>query len=441
MASSSTPLILFLFYSSILIVSVSSANHKKTPFQPYGLVFPIIKDQSTNYTQHITRIYQRTPLVPISLTFDLGGENLWVDCGNRFYNSSSYEPAHCGSKICKTFGGLSCRDCWDGPRPGCNKNTCTTEIRNQITDHLTLGELAQDNFAVQSFNGSSPSPGPLVSVPRLVFACGEAPQLEGTPDLVHGFAGFGRGNLGISSVLSKAFNLPNKFAVCLSNSTRSTGVIFFGEKPYLVNPNRDLSVYLLYTPLIIKPFRIPGVKWKDCSSLDYWVQVTSIEISGKKVPLNTTLLTIDKEGFGGTKISTIHPYTIMSTKIYKAFIKAYLKEFAHGKRVKAVEPFELCFKDLPDTQVGPSSPFIDIIFHSEFIGWRIYGANSMVKVGKNVFCLGFLDGGENNEIGMIIGAHQMENNLFQFDLVNSRLGFTSTLLREQTSCSKFNFRG
>ncbi|CAI9093562.1 OLC1v1029093C1 [Oldenlandia corymbosa var. corymbosa] len=427
--------IVLLFISFLLVLN-------PVPVKPNGLVLPIQKDQSTKYTQYITRIYQRTPLVPVKLTLDLGGENLWVDCDQRLYYSSSYKAAHCGSKVCSTYSGGGCRDCYVGPQPGCNNNTCTTAIRNRITDHLTGEELAQDLLALQSNNGSSKA-GHLVTSAGFVFACGEASILEGTPENVNGFAGFGRGKLGLPSLLSKGFRLPNKFALCLSNSTRSTGVLYFGDKPYMTNPNRDISVYLLYTPLLIKPFSIPGVHFKDDFSSDYWIQVKSIKISGKEVPINATLLTIDKEGYGGTKISTIHPYTVMETSIYRAFKKAFIKELAHIPRVKAVAPFEVCYssKSLPYTQVGPSAPFIDLGLHHESVWWRIYGENSMVKVSKDVLCLGFVDGGENREVGMVIGAHQIQNNLLQFDLESNRLGFTSLLFLQQTSCANFNFKG
>lgn len=129
-----------------------------------------------------------------------------------------------------------------------------------MTDHLVGAEVAEDVFSVQSVNNGSPfSPGRLVSVPNLVFACGGAYQLEGTPNKVHGIAGFGRGKLRLPAVLSTAFKIPNKLAGCLSNSTYEINWchIFWG-KPYMMNPNRDISVYLHYTPLLIKPFSIFG---------------------------------------------------------------------------------------------------------------------------------------------------------------------------------------
>ncbi|KAF4347761.1 hypothetical protein G4B88_019533 [Cannabis sativa] len=80
--------------------------------------------------------------------------------------------------------------------------------------------------------------------------------------------------------------------------------------------------------------------------------------------------------------------------------------------------------------------------------WRINGANSMVFVNKDVACLGFVDGGplrfvdwgiKFTRTSIVIGGHQIEVNLIQIDLVASRLGFSSSLLATQTTCSNFNF--
>ncbi|CAN0886867.1 Probable aspartic proteinase GIP2 [Linum grandiflorum] len=64
---------------------------------------------------------------------------------------------------------------------------------------------------------------------------------------------------------------------------------------------------------------------------------------------------------------------------------------------------------------------------------------SSVEVKKDVLCLGFVDGGANPRTSIVIGGHQLEDNLLQFDVANSRLGFSSSLLSRQTNCANFNF--
>ncbi|KAK8524969.1 hypothetical protein V6N13_015966 [Hibiscus sabdariffa] len=60
-------------------------------------------------------------------------------------------------------------------------------------------------------------------------------------------------------------------------------------------------------------------------------------------------------------------------------------------------------------------------------------------VNNDVLCLGLVDGGLEPTTWIVIGGHQMEDNLVQFDLAASRLGFSSSLLFRQTTCSNFNF--
>ena len=84
-------------------------------------------------------------------------------------------------------------------------------------------------------------------------------------------------------------------------------------------------------------------------------------------------------------------------------------------------------------------PTIDLVLKGG-VQWRIHGANSMVKVAKNVLCLGFVDGGlepgRDFTTSMVIGGHQLEDSLLEFDLVSSRLGFTSSLLLHNSTCSQ-----
>ncbi|KAJ6911753.1 hypothetical protein NC652_022130 [Populus alba x Populus x berolinensis] len=340
----------------------------KTSFRPKALVLPVSKDASS--LQYVTLMNQRTPLVPVKLTLDLGGQFQWVDC-EEGYVSSSYKPVRCRSAQCALARSKS-------PRPGCNNNTCAVLPDNTVTRTATSGEVGQDVVSIQSTDGSNP--GRVVSVNKLIFACSGTRFLEGLASGVKGMAGFGR------------------------------------------------TKFLIYTPLILNPVSTASVK--------------SIKINGKAVPLNTSLLSIDKiQGTGGTKISTVNPYTVMETTIYKAVIATFVKELALVPRVASVAPFGACFNstNIGSTRVGPPVPQIDLVLQSSKVFWRIFGANSMVQVKSDVMCLGFVDGGLNPRTSIVIGGYQLENNLLQFDLATSRLGFSSSLLFRQTTCANFNF--
>ncbi|POO02262.1 Aspartic peptidase [Trema orientale] len=435
----------FLLFCSLLFSTIISPSVAKTPsFRPKALLLPVTKDASTR--QYLTQINQRTPLVPVKLTIDLGGEFLWVDC-EKGYVSSTYKPARCRSAQCNLARSKSCGECLEGPKPGCNNNTCGLFPYNPFIRTSTVGELAQDIISIQSTNGFNP--GKAVSVPNALFTCGSPLLLEGLASGVTGIAGLGRKKIGLPLQFAAAFSFKRKFAICLSSTTGSKGVVFFGDGPYHMLPNMDVSTNLIYTPLILNPVSTAGAFFEGEPSAEYFIGVKSININGKAVKFNTSLLSIAKDGTGGTKISTVQPYTSLETSIYKAVVGAFGEALSKVPRVKAVAPFDLCFNStsLGSTRVGPGVPQINFVLQNNEV-WRIFGANSMVFVNDDVACLGFVDGGPLHFVdwgvkftptAIVIGGHQIEDNLLQFDLAASRLGFSSSLLFRQTTCSNFNF--
>ncbi|WJZ90785.1 hypothetical protein VitviT2T_009908 [Vitis vinifera] len=377
----------FLFFSSLLFISSSNAQ---SSFRPHALVIPVSKDSST--LQYVTSINQRTPLVPLQLVVDLGGQFLWVDCEQN-YVSSSYRPARCTSAQCSLARGSGCGNCFSAPKPGCNNTTCSVLPDNTVTRTASSDELAEDAVSVQSTDGSNPA------------------SIE---------------------------NLP-----CLSSSTTADGVILLGDGSYGLLPNVDASQLLIYTPLILNPVSTASAHSQGEPSAEYFIGVKSIQINEKAVPLNTSLLSINSKGVGGTKISTVNPYTVMETSIYSAFTKAFISAAASMNitRVAAVAPFSVCFssKNVYITRGGTAVPTIGLVLQNNSVVWRVFGANSMVFVNGDVLCLGFVDGGANPRTSIVIGGYQLEDNLLQFDLAASRLGFSSSLLFSQTTCSNFNF--
>ncbi|XP_050366168.1 probable aspartic proteinase GIP2 [Argentina anserina] len=425
----------FLF-STLLFTSTTFAQQS---FRPKALVVPVTKDAST--LQYTTRIAQRTPLVPISLVLDLGGQYLWVDCEQN-YVSSTYRPARCRSAQCSLAGASSCGDCFSSPKPGCNNNTCGVNPDNSVTHTATGGEVAHDVVSIQSTTGSNP--GQNVTVSNFLFACAPTFLLSGLASGVSGMAGLGRTKIALSSQFASAFSFKRKFALCLSSSTSANGVAFFGDGPYTLLPGIDVSQSLTYTPLYINPVSTASAFSQGDASSEYFIGVKSIQVNYKAVAINTTLLSINTtSGVGGTKISTVNPHTVLETSIFKAVTEAFITESAarNISRVTAVAPFEVCFstENVFSTRLGPSVPEIDLVLQNKSTYWRIFGANSMVSVSEDVLCLGFVNGGENPRTSIVIGGYQLENNLVQFDLAASKVGFSSTLLGRQTTCSNFNF--
>ncbi|XP_062105013.1 probable aspartic proteinase GIP2 [Humulus lupulus] len=433
MASLFHCLLLFL-----ILFSVSTAQ--KTSFRPKALVLRVTKDEST--LQYYTRVAQRTPAIPIKLSIDLGSEFLWVDCENG-YNSSTKKPVPCRSAQCSLSGSKACTS---NTNP--SDDVCIESPHNPFTNTGTADEFSQDIIYIQSTDGKNP--GKVVNVPKFLFTCAPTFILEGLAKGAVGIAGLGGNKVSMPSLFSAAFSFPRKFAVCLSSSTSETqnGAVIFGDGPYVLSPGIDISKSLTYTPLVLNRKSLIGC-FPGEASAEYFIGVRSIKVGGKQVPLNSTLLSFDEDGHGGTKISTATPYTTLETSIYKAVVDAFVKALG-VPTVPAVSPFTACFSTLKigSTVNGPDVPPIDFVLQSEKVVWRIHGANSLVFVGSDVACLGFVDGGPLHFVdwgikftptAIVIGGHQIEDNLLQFDLATSRLGFSSLLHNKKTGCSSFNF--
>ncbi|WMV10420.1 hypothetical protein MTR67_003805 [Solanum verrucosum] len=435
MASTHIPLSLFL---TLLLLFISSSTAQ--PVKRRALL-PVTKDAATK--QYVTLINQRTPLVPIKLTVDLGGRFIWVDCQNG-YVSSTLTPLICDTLLCRLSHSGACDGNCTGSSPGHpNKDcTCSHLAYNPVSRTSTGTRLNEDVITIQDTDGLKP--GPYLKPSKVVFGCADTSLLKGLAKGVKGIAGFGNGYVAIPNQLIFRFSRPRKIGLCLSSSINSPGVIFIGEGPYVLLPNIDVSKNLLYTPLLTNPISTAGSSFGGEPSTDYFIGVKSIKVNGDLVPINNLLLEINEEnGQGGTKISTIDPHTKLESSIYKALVKAFVHSLTIP-RVKKVAPFEMCYKSssLPSTRVGPGVPNIEFVLqgkNGETPSFIISGANSMVAVTDEVLCLGFVNGGENPTTSIVIGGHQIEDNLVQIDIDNKRVGFSNSLLFQQTTCANFNF--
>ncbi|KAI3782329.1 hypothetical protein L2E82_12372 [Cichorium intybus] len=433
MASSQTLSTLFIF--SLLSFSYAASGSSKLP-KPKAIYLPIRKNETT--FQYYTTFESGNPQVPtmIDALIDLGGPSVWFDCTS--YVSSSYKRATCGSNRCKKADWSACIDCDSSPIPRCSNNTCGIFAFNHFRQYLTLQELGEDTMIVYSTNGQSV--GFSYDVPKFQFSC--SLTVEGlTGDHTQGLAGFARTKMSFPSQISSYFKLAKKFALCLpSSSQNGLGDIFIGGGPYYMLPRpEDQSLSLVTTPLVVNPIATNPFFSEGEPSNEYFINVKQIEISGKRVAFSQSLLSIDKNGVGGTKISTMVPYTILQSSIYNRLVKDFVKEAALNniKRVKSVAPFGACFdsKTAPNTITGPAVPNIDLVLEGNTVRMRLYGANSMVKAKKNVICLAFIDGGTVPTTSIVLGGHQLENYILEFDLTASTLGLSSSLLVWNTSCS------
>lgn len=444
MATSSLIPPLLLLLLSLLSLSVSALNSPK----PLAFILPIKKDQKT--LQYSASITMGTPPVTLDLVIDIRERFLWFECDNH-YNSSTYRPVQCGTAKCQQAKGKDCITCTNHPlKTGCTNNTCGVQVFNPISKFFVSGDIGEDflSSVYKIVDNASEISISKARVRSFLSSCvypnkfGVQGFLQGLAKGKKGVLGLARTAISLPKQLASKYNLPLKFALCLPSQKNGHGDLFVGGGP--MPPHRDGDddppKFLDYTPLIINNYSTGPIFDGDAST-EYFIDVKSIQIDGEVVNFDTSLLSINNKGNGGTKLSTVIPHTKLHTLIYKPLVEHFVKQ-AVGRKMKsvpAVEPFGACFdsKTVGNTNTGPDVPKIDLDLNGG-VQWSIYGGNSMVKVGKNKLCLGFVDGG-NIRTSIVLGGHQLEDNFLEFDLVDSKLGFSNSLLVHNVSCSHNRF--
>ncbi|KAK3417629.1 hypothetical protein EUGRSUZ_H03578 [Eucalyptus grandis] len=389
---SSPPLVpLFLFFGFILASSAMATD------KPAPVVFPIKKDASTN--QYYTTLRVGTPPASMNAVLNLVGRFTWLDCDG--YGSSSYHPIPCESSRCEAAGRGGCTFCFGPARPSCTNDSCLIYVATPFVEEMTSSGLGEDVLVLHS-----------------------------TKKIKH-------------TSRSKFLNLPRVFALCLpSSSSRSRrGDLYVGGGPYMRPPiKHDLTKSLLRTRLLVRPSSIAAVSNEGD---EYFIDVTAIKIDSAPITFNSSILAIDKDGAGGTKFGTLTPYsrapyTFFHSAIFNPLVEEFTKKATDGKIKKAtpVAPFGACFdaRTVRSGVAGSDVPAIVLVLRGD-AQWRIEGANSMVRVSKDVMCLGFLDGGSGAGAAIEIGGNQMEDNLLESDVGSLTFGFSNSLLLRNSSCS------
>ncbi|XP_071694464.1 probable aspartic proteinase GIP2 [Rutidosis leptorrhynchoides] len=439
MAISHSQITITLLIFSLVTISYAALDPNKLP-KKATIHFPIRKNQTS--LQYYTTFEIGSSRTFVDALIDIGAQNVWLDCTS--YVSSSYKRASCGSNRCNRFKGSVCVGCNSTPRPGCSNNTCGVFAYNPFREYLTAQELGEDTMRVSETDGYWVRQE--YDVPKFQFSCANADIIQGLPgDDTIGLVGLARTQVSLASQVSSSFNIAPKFALCLpSSSENGLGDIYIGGGPYFMPPDtQDQSLSLIRTPLVVNPVSTAPISSEGEPSDEYFIGVKDIEINGKHVSFNSSLLSFDNNGVGGTKISTIAPYTILHASIYKRLVKDYVKAAALNKikRVTSVAPFGACFdsRTVSKTVTGPAVPDIDLFMQGNMalVKLTLSGSNLMVEAAKNVICLAIIDGGSTPRTSIVLGGHQLENRLLEFDLSTSILGFTPSLLLSNTSCHHF----
>ncbi|KAH7405294.1 hypothetical protein KP509_15G064400 [Ceratopteris richardii] len=447
-----TPFFFISFVTFLLLLLFSFISNAS----PTALVAPIQLDAATSlYTM---KLVPPSPSGNSPIMLDLDNSNLWRDCADPvLYSSPSFRPLlcnetaacaaaqTCSSNICGSAGCYGTCNEAGLTYPTCSNYTCASWASITAIRWSMGTAVWRDTIALPSTDGRQVLS--KVTIPDFAFLCTDDTLLKGgegrLPPGVVGGTGLSRNPIALpSQISSKIPTISRKFGYCLPSSTTRPGVIFFGDGPYVFKPDIDVSTRLRYTPIISFS--------KEADS--YFLDVKSISVAGVPLGIDSSLLTIKRNKtsrsyVAGTRFSSSVPYTQLTPSIYNSLVSEF-KKAAIAQKIKEVapiSPFDLCF-DASTTnfsRVGYNVPQIDIALKgngkSKTEKWQIYGANSVTKVNRDVFCLAFQPTDEYESRSIIIGTYQQQEAFFQFDLAANRLGFVPSLPLIGTGCSDFSF--
>ncbi|KAK2631609.1 hypothetical protein EUGRSUZ_L02681 [Eucalyptus grandis] len=417
----------------ILLLAISTIASSAQPY--HALVSPITKDSSTSLYSITLGPKDGGYVIDLSSPFSwrrCDPHDTILPCGSQqCVAAGRYQPhpKSCPHQSRVQIGGKN------DSRSGHQFCLCAVTESNPVTKSCASSELAVHNVVIPSTDGHVPKAN--ITVNGVPFACAPESLFHALPSGSSGMASLSPSSLSLPSLFKKAIGataVNKQFAICLPSSSSSPGVSFFGNGPFylLPPPGIDVTQLLAFTPLL----KNPVMK----HNLDYYIDVRSICINGEAASFLRRMLEFDSLGHGGVKLSTVVPYTTLRSHVYRPFLALFARLTRGIPRAKKVKPFDLCLNTsaLGSTRVGLPVPWIDLVLGNGK-NWTIVGANSMKQVSNDVACLAFVNGGERAEQAVVVGSYQMENNFLSFDLVGQKLGFSSSLLFRQTTCSNFNF--
>lgn len=232
-----------------------------------------------------------------------------------------------------------------------------------------------------------------------------------------GLMGMNRGSL--SFVTQMGFP---KFSYCISGHD-SSGVLLFGDASFSwLGP-------LKYTPLVKMSTPLPYF-----DRVAYTVQLEGIKVSQKALQLPKSVFAPDHTGAGQTMVDSGTQFTFLLGPVYTALKNEFILQ-TKGILTLLDDPnfvfqgtMDLCYRVGATTL--PPLPEVTLMFRGAEMsvsGERLlYRVPGMTKGKDWVYCFTF---GNSDLLGVeafVIGHHHQQNVWMEFDLVNSRVGFTDT---------------
>ncbi|XP_019461846.1 PREDICTED: aspartic proteinase PCS1-like [Lupinus angustifolius] len=414
----------FIILQIIIQTNISCVSSKQIQTQALLILplkvqkLPLPSSRKLTFHHNVTLTISLTVGTPpqnVTMVLDTGSELSWLHCKkfsnlNSIFNpllTSSYTPTPCNSSICTTRTR-------DFPIPvSCDpKNLCHVIISYADASSIE-GNLATDTF----FMGGTAQSGS-------IFGCidtGYSSNID-EDSKTTGLMGMNRGSLSFVNQMGLS-----KFSYCISSGD-SSGVLLFGGGattfPWL-GP-------LHYTPLVKTTSSLPYF-----DRVAYTVQLEGIKVSEKLLQLPKSVFVPDHTGAGQTMVDSGTQFTFLLGSVYTALKNEFV---AQTKGVLTLlddanfifeGAMDLCYRVPVSWASLPPLPVVTMVFTGAEL--RVSGERLLYKVvdvakGSNdwVYCFTF---GNSDLLGIeayVIGHHHQQNVWMEFDLVNSRVGFTDT---------------
>ncbi|KAJ1399311.1 Xylanase inhibitor, C-terminal [Sesbania bispinosa] len=424
--SPTVPLLLPSLFFIFLLQFQTSVSSVSSPQTQTFLILPLKtqtfpqpqapSSRKLNFQHNVTLTVSLTigsPPQNVTMVLDTGSELSWLHCKklpnlNSIFNpliSSSYTPTPCTSPICTT----QTRD-FSIPVSCDPKKLCHVIVSYADASSME-GNLATETF----FIGGS-------AQPRTVFGCMDSGYSSDSDEdsKTTGLMGMNRGSLSFVTQMG----LP-KFSYCISGHDASGVLLLGGATLPWLGP-------LHYTPLVKATTSLPYF-----DRVAYTVQLEGIKVSEKLLQLPKSVFVPDHTGAGQTMVDSGTQFTFLLGSVYTALKNEFSLQ-TKGLLTPLDDPnfvfqgaMDLCYK-VPASGASslPVLPAVTLVFDGaemKVSGERLlYEVRDVRKGNDSVFCFTF---GNSDLLGIeayVIGHHHQQNVWMEFDLVNSRVGFTDT---------------
>ncbi|KAL9665358.1 hypothetical protein QQ045_020777 [Rhodiola kirilowii] len=401
----------FLSFDSLRLASLSSKS-------------PIVSGASLGSGQYLVTINLGSPPQLLKLVADTGSDLVWTKCSacrnctdhlNHPHNtaflarkSSSFRPYHCYDSQCRLVPHpeISQTNTLSLRAAVCNRTRRHSPCRYSYT--YADGSETAGFFSTEKTHLNLNS-GELSELGNLSFGCAfhlAGPSVTGGSfNGAQGVLGLGRGPISFSTQMGRKFG--NIFSYCLMDYTLSPPPTSFLTIGSLQNDS-----VLSFTPLITNPL----------SPTFYYITIRHVYINKSKLRIDPLVWKLNRFGNGGSVLDSGTTLSFVPKPAYDAILSAFDRLLVHVPSPAQPTPsFDFCL-NMTGAERNVSLPRLRF----RLAGGAVFEPpprNYFIETEEGVLCLAVQPVGSESGFS-VIGNLMQQGFLFQFDRVESRVGFT-----------------